>query len=198
MPRSVVCISRVAEADGEEIGRLVADRLGFAFVDEEIVSRAAERGGIDAETVAEAELRQSPASAEGGGTAGSPEPSSGPVEVRELIRDAIREVAEQGNLVIVAHAASHAVGAGSNTLRVLVTASVETRSRRRAAATGVAVEDARRTIRRFDADRVDYFRRFYGVEELPTHYDLVVNTDTIPIEHAAHLIVEAATDRQSA
>jgi len=38
-----VCISHAEGAGGEEVGRLVADRLGFVYVDEEIVARARER-----------------------------------------------------------------------------------------------------------------------------------------------------------
>ena len=44
-----------------------------------------------------------------------------------------------------------------------------------------------------DAGRRDYLRRFYNVDnELPTHYDLVVNTDALSVEQAAELISRAA------
>ena len=43
--------------------------------------------------------------------------------------------------------------------------------------------------------RADYLKRFYEVaEELPTHYDLVFNTDSLSIEQAAELISQAASD----
>jgi hypothetical protein len=54
-----VCISHAEGAAGEEVGRLVADRLGFVYVDEEIVARAAARGGIDPADVADEERRKS-------------------------------------------------------------------------------------------------------------------------------------------
>jgi len=45
-----------------------------------------------------------------------------------------------------------------------------------------------------DAGRRDYLRRFYDVgEELPTHYDLVVNTDVLSVEQAAELVSQAAS-----
>ena len=47
MPRDVICISHETGAGGEEIGRLVADRLGFRYVDEDIVVSAAAWSGID-------------------------------------------------------------------------------------------------------------------------------------------------------
>ena len=44
-----------------------------------------------------------------------------------------------------------------------------------------------------DAGRRDYLKRFYEIdEELPTHYDLVVNTDVLTVEQAADLVSRAA------
>src|SRR6266480_2060727 len=73
MTRTVVCISHAAGAGGEEVGRLVAERLGFLYVNEEIVARAAAKGGVDAADVADEERRKSLAAralnaiAQGGG-----------------------------------------------------------------------------------------------------------------------------------
>jgi Cytidylate kinase-like family len=200
----VICISRALGAGGEEVGRLVGERLGFVYVDEEIIARAAERGGIDPETVADQERRRSLFAglldylADSGAVFATPpptvawnEPSS--EAVRAFIREAIDEVARRGNAVIVAHAASHAIGAGPAGLRVLITASTETRKRHLAEEDGVDESGVAKTIRQSDAARADYLKRFYGIAtELPTHYDLVVNTDTLSVEQAADLIVQAA------
>jgi cytidylate kinase len=44
-----------------------------------------------------------------------------------------------------------------------------------------------------DAGRRDYLRRFYNVDnELPTHYDLIVNTDVLSVDQAAELVSQAA------
>jgi Cytidylate kinase-like family len=203
--RSLVCISRAWGAGGEDVGRLVAERLGFLFVDEEIIARAAELGGVDPETVVDAERRKTLFArwldylAQGGAALDAtplpPDWNQHPTEaVRAFIRDAIAEVVERGNAVIVAHAASHAIGAGdSNALRVLVTASPETRASRLAASDGLSDDEAARTIKSSDAERADYLKRFYDTrEERPTQYDLVVNTDTLSVERAATLIVRAA------
>ena len=48
-------------------------------------------------------------------------------------------------------------------------------------------------MRDADAGRRDYLNRFYAVEEeLPTHYDLVVNTDALTLDHAAAIVATAA------
>jgi cytidylate kinase len=64
------------------------------------------------------------------------------------------------------------------------------------AAQGITSDAAAAAIATSDRDRGDYFRRFYDVaEELPTHYDLVVNTDVLTPEQAGDLIVYAAQVR---
>jgi cytidylate kinase len=77
---------------------------------------------------------------------------------------------------------------------MLVTASPETRAQRLSDSRGLEPKDARKTIRDADAARADYLRRFHDVEvELPTHYDLVVNTDTLSVEQAVDLVAQAAS-----
>ena len=207
MARTVVCISHTAGAGGEEVGRLVAERLGFLYVNEEIVARAAAKGGVDAADVADEERRKSLAAralnaiAQGGGeawTLGAVGPLSSREEldsddIRSLIRETIEQTAARGKAVIVAHAASYAIGHGDGVLRVLVTASPETRTTRVAEAEGLDQAGAARALKESDAGRADYLKRFYDVrEESPTHYDLVLNTDALSIEQAADLIARGA------
>lgn len=207
MARTVVCISHAAGAGGEEVGRLVAERLGFLYVNEEIVARAAAKGGVDAADVADEERRKSLAAralnaiAQGGGeawTLGAVGPLSSREEldsddIRSLIRETIEQTAARGKAVIVAHAASYAIGHGDGVLRVLVTASPETRTTRVAEAEGLDQAGAARALKESDAGRADYLKRFYDVrEESPTHYDVVLNTDALTVEQAAELISQAA------
>ena len=197
----VVCISHATGAGGEEVGRLVAEQLGFLYVDDEIVARAAARGGISPADVADAERRKPLVSRLLESLAQSGElGASGLVQavdsdnVRALIRETIERTAARGNAVIVAHAASHLVEAGDEALRVLVTASPTTRAGRVGAAEALDSAKAVRAVRDSDAGRRDYLKRFYDVdEELPTHYDLVVNTDALSVELAAELVVRAAS-----
>lgn len=207
MPSKVVCISHATGAGGEEVGRLVAERLGFLYVDEEIVARAAARGGIEPADVADEERRKSLAArlldamAHGGGEAwaiGGTAPlvageELGGDEVRALIRETIERTAAHGNVVIVAHAASQALPEAPEVLRVFVTASPDTRARRLSGVEGMDEKQAARAVKDADASRRDYLKRFYEVdEELPTHYDVVVNTDALSPEQTADVVCRAA------
>lgn len=200
----VVCISHATGSGGGEVGRLVAERLGFLYVDDEIVAQAAAKGGIGSEEVADEERRKSIAArvldviAQGGSDFGSGIPlrigeELNSDDVRALIRETIERTAARGNAVIVAHAASYAVTQGHEALRVLVTASPHIRAARVGAAEGLDQARAERAVKDSDAGRRDYLRRFYNVDnELPTHYDLVVNTDVLSVEQAAELVSRAA------
>jgi len=96
-------------------------------------------------------------------------------------------------VVIVRHAASFALADRENVLRVLVTASTESRLLRLAEVEGLDAKSAEKILKDSDKSRAAYLKRFYGVSrELPTHYDLVVNTDRLVTEAAVQAIVGAA------
>jgi cytidylate kinase len=211
VPRTVVCLSASDGAAGEDIAPLLADRLGVEIVDEEVIARAAAEAGIAEHVAAEVEQRKSlparlldPLTVAGlaagtSGLIGLPAidlddlaPSAD--RLRALIRGAIEEIAAEGPVLIVAHAASFALGARPGTLRVFVTASLETRRLRVASARSVNDGDAERLVARGDRNRADYLKRFYGVTEQPIHYDLVINTDTLTADEAADVIAQAARE----
>ena len=213
MPARVVCISRTLAAGGEEIGRAVAERLGWRVIDAEIIERAAEKAEVDPAKVAQTEHRQSLirrlisaiAPVKPLARLGARYYTAYPMaslamgqsleeRLRALIREVIEEVASEGQAVIVAHAASMALARREGVLKVLVTASPEERADRLVWASGLERGMAEAAVRESDRDRALYFRRFYQLDqELPTHYDLVVNTDQLPPEQAVRVIVTAAS-----
>jgi cytidylate kinase len=203
---TVVCVSHATGSGGEEIGKRVAEQLGYLYVDEGIVARAAAQGGLESRDIADEERRRSFAGrvlevlSEGGGdawTLGSGSTvameSVRPSDIRALIRETIAQTAARGSVVIVAHAASYAVGPGSACLRVMVTGSPSARAKRVSATEKLDEAGGVRTVKDADAGRRDYLKRFYGVDrESPTDYDLVINTDVLSTEQAANIISQAA------
>jgi len=76
---------------------------------------------------------------------------------------------------------------------VLVTAPAEIRTQRIAEARGADAAQAAKELKRSDEARAAYLKTFYGVErELPTHYDLVLNTETLEPDVAAEIVARAA------
>jgi hypothetical protein len=180
----------------------VAERLGFRYVDDEVIEQAGEWAELAPAFVADAERRKPlmdrilGRASEGtsqtrlSGQDGRSMPSDGDLQV--LIKQVLAGMAQEGSVVIASHAASFALS-GDGVLRVFVTAPAETRAGRVKAARNVDDGDAERIVKQDDAGRADYLKRFYGVErELPTHYDLVVNTDVLTSDRAADAVVAAA------
>jgi CMP/dCMP kinase len=213
----VVCISRAIGAGGEAVGHLVAERLGFRYFDDDVIALASTKAGLDPAVVATAEHYTSLMSrlmdALLGDSLNEERPLPSPVEeqgyysarvrppvtlpqeeLRRLIQSAIVEIADRGAAVIVAHAASIALATRTDVLRILVTASVRTRCERLWRDPGLLnEEDAARVVADSDRERERYLERFFAVrEEVPTLYDLVVNTDVLRVEQAVDAIVAAA------
>src|SRR5215207_6226588 len=143
-PKRVICVSHLTGAEGEAVARGVAERLGFRYLDEEIIETAAEWVDLDPSVVGEVERRKSlmtrlAASMRGQSLPARPDASgqsrSGTAlrempadeDLRMLITDAIREAGQEGEIVIASHAASVVLAARKDALRVLVTASQKTR-----------------------------------------------------------------------
>ena len=206
MSRRIICVSHLTGAEGETVARQVAERLGFRYLDDEIIETAAESVDLHPSVVGDVERRKSLMARIREGMSGQSSPrlpqQAGGEAVREmpsaedlraLIRDAIREAADEGEIVIASHAASMMLAERPDAFRVLVTASPPTRVGRVASARDVDQREAEKIVAEEDAARADYLKRFYGVEsELPTHYDVVVNTDKLGPEGGAEVIVLAA------
>ena len=211
MAFSVVCISALDGARGEDVAPAVAQALGYRLVDEEIVRQAAHEAKVDVSQVAEVEKRRSMAirllDSLGSNTslatfamAGYVPAAEAPVEsdLRGLIRTTIEEVAGRGEAVIVAHAASMALGDRSDVLKVMLTASRAARQRT-LVERGLDDKAAAKQVDKGDANRADYLKRFYDItHESPADYDLVLNTDRLGPEGAVRLVVEAAGAPQPA
>lgn len=211
-PKRIICVSHLTGAEGEAVARGVAERLGFRYLDEEIIEAAAESVDLDPLVVGEVERRKSlmtritesmrrqsmptrpDASAQRSGVT-APREMPTDQDLRTLISDAIREAAQEGDIVIASHAASMVLAGRKDAFRVLVTASQKTRVGRIAGARNLDARQAEKLLAVEDAARADYLKRFHSIElELPIHYDLTLNTDDLAPERGVDLIVLAAKE----
>jgi len=204
MTRRVVCISRSLGAGGEAIGLASAKEMGYRYIDDEIIVRAAEAAKITLEEMAAAEkppglierllesIGKTSADPEGWGTYATLAAEAA-TSSEALIELAVRETAREGDVVIVAHGGSLALGQMEGVLRVLITGSPDMRAGRLQEAKDIGLPTARKEVDKSDKDRKAYLNRFYGIsEELPIHYDVVLNTDSLGMDGAVGLIVAAA------
>ena len=194
-----IALSQVDGADGELVGRDLARKLGFGYLNEAIVAQVAKDQGVDTAVVAEAERRKSfftrvAEMAARGAVDVPPDPSLYIFDQTDtllsLIRDAVYDAAGRGSVVLVAHAACYACADRPEVLRVCITAPLSARASRVASALGISEKEAARSLRRSDAGRASYLKRVYGVGgESPADYDLVINTERLAPDAAAGLIL---------
>jgi cytidylate kinase len=203
--RSVIAVSRALGANGEEIAGAVARQLGYRYVDNEIIDKAAKAVGVTPAEVSQAEHTDSLLSrlvTALGTTIGMDQMAVPPdyaymntysQDYQKLIERVIRQTAEEGNVVLVAHGASIPLAGMDGLLRVFITGSPEVRAGRIASTSGVDAGKAADEIEESDKQRAQFLRRFYKVSrEQPTHYDLVINTDVLSADEAAALVISAA------
>lgn len=204
MTARVICISRAMLTNADVIAQGVAEGLAYRIVDEEIVARAAQRRNLSSAEVANAERRKSllaslveeigDSSADVIKFITNPKEAGAHDDVRHLIRDAIMETADEGNVVIVAHAASYALSRRKDVLRVLITGSEFGRANKWLPNSGgKSPREAQEIIRESDAARANYLKRFYDVkQESPQDYDITLSIDSLSEAAATQLILAAA------
>ena len=204
MTASVICISRALYTDAQGVASAIAKELGYRIVDEEIIAKAAAKRNLAPAEVASAERRKSflsslvddvsESSADVFNYILNPKAAGASDDMRQWIREAILETAEENNVVIVAHAASYALARRKGVLRVLITGTEFGRVQKwLQTAGGKSLREAAENIRESDAARADYLKRFYGVKtEMPEHYDITLSVDRLTEPAIATLIIQAA------
>ncbi len=188
--RAPITISREYGALGEQLARMVADKLGYTCWDTELLHLLAQH--------TQAPLRLVEALDEHRRTgierfvemwtpSGAP---SDDVYHRELVR-VVRAIGAQGAAVIVGRGAQ-VILAPEEALHVRVIAPLEQRVAGLVARRGWTESQARYEIQRTDDDRIAFLRAGFGRDPRDVQlYDLVVNVGRLPLERAA-LVIEAA------
>ncbi len=211
MNTRVITVARQVGVAGEEVAQVVATRTGYRYIDYQIIQEAAAEAGVSPETVSEAEHTPSlmtrilealarnpsmPVAAWADPIPLSTTPLYTSIDYRRFVEDVIRDLAEQGECVIVGHAAQVILRGRLDTVRVLVTGSPDFRARRIMAGMGVDEKTALKTVERTDAERIDWYKRFYETGWLtPCTYDLSINTDHLNPEQGAEIVVAFASLR---
>jgi cytidylate kinase len=206
----VITISRQFASGGSNIAKLVAERLGWQVVDNELVGRVAEQAGLSASEVAEREERVPSlieriaralaiSSPEVFVTTGEP-PSARFDRESDLVRatEAVvaQAVREEPRLVLVGRGAQAILAQREDALHAFVVAPRELRIEAAMRRLEIPRDEAEEMLDRTDAGRRRYVKTYYSREwEHAENYHLVVNTGVFSYEQGAELIVAAAHAR---
>lgn len=185
----IITISRQAASNGELIGHLVAERLGWPFYDRQLVEAVARRldvgpGTVEAfdETgvgVVHSLLWELHASINEN------------IYLRSL-RRTLEQIARAGNAVVIGRGANFVLR-GPETLHVRIIAPTALRVAIYQETHPVAEQVAIRHIRQQDQERANFVRSlFHQAIDDPIHYHLQLNLAGLTPEMAEELIVHAA------
>jgi cytidylate kinase len=184
-----VAFSQLPYSSGETVAARVAARLDFGLFDSAIVGEIAGQRGVHESLVV-----------------GLDERMRGIVEryvtdafhrhaltEDEYFRQAMRVIStigQRGRAVLVGRGAPFIL-APEHTLRVLVVASPAVRVQRCAASGHLSLEQARAQVVGDDRQRQDFLSFHFRMrQDDPSLYDVTVNTDHLPIDEAAEVVVD--------
>ena len=109
--------------------------------------------------------------------------------------DTIHKLASVGNVIIIGRG-SHIITRGmDHVIKVRIVCPLEKRIERAAAHLDLTRDEARKHVKQDDTARAAFVRSHFN-EDLadPLAYDLILNTDRMSVEAAAHILLQALRD----
>lgn len=196
---AVVTISRQFGAGGHTLGKIVADKLGCSFVDEEIIQMVAKKARVSTNWVESVEK-------EAGGrllkfiTGLVPRSfidlvlndDRGYIDEEiyvDLLHEIISRIADEGNAVIIGRGSQYILRDHEDTFHVLLIAQMDDRVKFMETHYDLSPKEAATVVSRQDKRRINLYRKF-GKEDYdqPHLYHLVINTSKQSLEKGCRLI----------
>ena len=195
----VITIGRQFGSGGRELGRKVASLLGIPYFDKEILSRAAEQGGVSEEYLRDNDERAPimygaplPMAMGMSGLWYQPGSTAGAASAYSLQSDAIRRIAADGPCVIVGRTADYILRDNPNLLRVFVHGEADDcldRIMRRGEVDNRG--KARQMIEKVNKLRSEFYNFFTDKRwGDAASYDITFNSSRLPIDTIAGIIAD--------
>ena len=205
---SVVTISRQFGAGGRTLGKLVAEKLDYSFVDEEIIQMVAKRAKVSTTWVESIEK-------EAGGrllkymTRLVPksfidlilDDQSGDLNEEiyvDLLHEIISRIATEGNVVIIGRGSQYILRDRKDAFHVLLVAKKADRVKFMETHYDLSPKEAGMVVNQKDKRRVNLYRKF-GKEDYdrPYLYHLVINSSKQDLEVTARILKKLVSSHKS-
>lgn len=202
---AVITISRQFGAGGISLGRMLAERLGYSFADEEIIQMVAKQARVSPEFVESIEK-------EAGGTLQRLISSLVPRRIVDtvlsdergyideeiyvdLLGTIITRLAEEGNAVIIGRGGQYFLKKREGSLHILLVADKQYRVSFVEKKYGLSPSQAEQFVGTQDKRRLNLYRKFHKMDfDQPAHYHMVLNTSILPLERAADAVCSLVGD----
>ena len=195
--KRVITISREFGSGGRSIGRMVAEKLGYAFYDRELVKEVAKRSGFAPEFIEESGEYASTRHSLLFSLATANQFSADGLSVTDRLfleqNKIIEELAEQGGCVIVGRCADYILRDRRDALHVFIHASLDSRAKRIVELYGEGEKAPEKRLAEKDQKRKVYYKNYTGrCWGQAQNYDLCLNSSVLGLEACAEFIVQAA------
>ena len=179
---ALIVISREMGSGGTQLGRVVAQRLGYRYADRELILEAVKRYRVREERLSQLEE-------------GRPSFWERFDHDREqylaYLQAVVYAFAADDDAVLTGRAAPFFFRGVDHALRVRVTAPLAVRAARLAEETKVPLAEAEERIERYDRDSAARLEQVLGVDCNAAHgYDIVLNTERGSLEGCAAVLEE--------
>lgn len=180
--KNVIVIGRQYGSGGHDIGKILADKLGFDFYDQEIIKMAAGTTGLTSEFIEKREETMTNSLLYDLVNQMYQYRDEKEEAPKDKIFDAeskvIRDLADKGNCVIIGRCSDYVLRDDDRVLKVFFNAPMESRIERVMKRLGVESGNAQHRIRKEDKYRADNYRYYTGrIWGASANFDLTINTD---------------------
>lgn len=192
----IITIGRQFGSGGGMAGRLVAERLGYKFYDDEILTMAAEASGLSPAAVSR--FDEQPGNSLIYSMYMSTIPTGDMLPINQQLAfaqfNAIRIAARQDNCVFIGRCADYVLRQRSDVVDLFIHADMDSRKARVLANPDIyhipAEGNVERAIRKKDKQRADYYNFFtHGEWGAADNYHLCLDTGYLGIEGTADAII---------
>ena len=191
MKNRIITISREFGSGGRTIGKQVAEKLGIACYDQELIEKIAEQSGYSEEFVRE----KSEYTTYGSWFANAfADRDVRGMTIQDHIwtmqRQLIIDLAKKENCVIIGRCADYVLKDHDNCVHVFVCGDMDSKVQRMMHSYSLEESAAVERIKETDKQRKKYYSYYTGGDwEAASNYDLCLNTGDMSIEEAAEQIL---------
>ena len=197
----VITINREAGSGGRTVGRKLAEKLGVKYCDKAIVEGLTKKFGLSIERIEEIKAQKKSWWKDINNYYNTlVNSASQPMDVQVKLDNAsiyetekriLQELATQSSCVVAGRTGFMVFRQWPNHLNIFIQASMEYRVERIMKKEGVSDEEARNIIRKLDADRETYIKKYENTSRYDTrNYQLVISMDDLSEDDAVEVIMD--------
>ncbi|MBR1815502.1 MAG: cytidylate kinase-like family protein [Lachnospiraceae bacterium] len=198
MGKSVITIGRQFGSNGREIGRKLAEKLGYSFYDKELLNETAKQSGLSESLLKSLDEKPSKSflyslvmDPYSYGFTSTGYHANLNQQAFQATYDTIKSIAEEGKCVFVGRCADYALRHNPDLVRVFIFAPLDKRIETVTKRFDLTEDKARSQIIKEDKGRASYYN-YYTSKKWASldSYDIFVNSSLMSIDKTVDYIIE--------